>query len=101
MFYLCTHRIKNCLRTADFYCVHGTHRSDISMRTWRKNVHTYAVHIVNYFAAPRIRATWILIAQKPSFLYLKFNNSTNFQVRGSNIVKNCELVNELSHEKPG
>ena len=47
---MCTHYIINCLRTADFYCIHGTHRSDISMRTGRKIVHTFAVRIVIYFA---------------------------------------------------
>ena len=38
------------MRTADFYCVHGTHMSDVSMRTGRKIVRTYAVRIVIYLA---------------------------------------------------
>ena len=50
-FYLSTHKTENCLRTTDFYCVHGTHRSEFSMRTERKIARTYAVHIVIYFAA--------------------------------------------------
>ena len=45
-----THRTVNRLRTADFHCVHCTHRSDFLMRTERKTVRTYAVRIVIYFA---------------------------------------------------
>ena len=49
-FYLSTHKIENCLRTVDFYCVHGTHRSELLMRTEQKIVCTYAVRIVIYIA---------------------------------------------------
>ena len=47
-FNLSTHKIVNCLRTADFYCVYGTHRSEFLMNTERKIVRTYAVRIVIY-----------------------------------------------------
>ena len=53
-FYLSTHKTEICLRTADFHCVHGTHRSEFSMCTKRKIVRTYAVRIVIYFAAEYI-----------------------------------------------
>ena len=48
------HKTEKCLRTADFYCVHGTHRSEFSMRTERKIVRTFAVRIVIYFAGQNI-----------------------------------------------
>ena len=53
VFYPSTHKTKNCLRTADFYCVHGTYRSEILMRTERKIVRTYAVRIVICIAGSR------------------------------------------------
>ena len=44
------HKTEICLRTADFYCVRGTHMYEFSMRTEQNIVRTYAVHIVIYFA---------------------------------------------------
>ena len=61
VFYLSMHKLENCLHTTDFYCVHGTHRSVFFFFgflfvcffkcTEQKNVRTYAVCILIYFAA--------------------------------------------------
>ena len=47
---LSMHKTVNCLRNADFHCVHGTHRSEFLVCTERKIVRTYAVRIVIYIA---------------------------------------------------
>ena len=67
-----THKTENCLRTADFYCVHGTHRSEFSMRTERKIVRTYAVRIVIYFAVTFVNNMFTALQTLfPFIIYLK------------------------------
>ena len=57
VFYPSTHKTQNCLCTADFYCVHGTQRSEFCMRTERKIERTYTVHVmVIYFAVSQSTA---------------------------------------------
>ena len=42
-FYPRTHKTENGLCTADFHCIHGTHRSEYIMRSKRKIVRTYVI----------------------------------------------------------
>ena len=48
------HKTEN---TVDFYCVHGTHRSEFFMRTEQIIVLTYTVHIIIYFAGSMDKLT--------------------------------------------
>ena len=90
------HKTEKCLRTADFYCVHGTHRSEFSMRTERKIMRTYAVRIVIYFVAGvcRGKSIFLIIAPKHRLWVLRGGSSVYPQSMSKN-KKNVNFSAEI------